>query len=686
MSDRPSILLPHARRRRPTRRVLVGDVGIGGDEPIRVQSMTTTLTGDTEATAQQAFALEQVGCEIVRVTVPNLSDAASLPALRKRLEELGARAPLVADIHFNPKAAMEAADTCEKVRINPGNFADGKRFAVREYSDAEYAAELDRIRDRFLPLVEKCKRLGRAMRIGTNHGSLSDRIMNRFGDTPLGMVESALEFLRICRDADYHDIVLSMKASNPFVAVEAYRLLALRMELEDFDHPFHLGVTEAGDGEDGRIKSAIGIGSLLADGLGDTIRVSLTEDPRAEIPVAQALAAPWTAAPAEPNEPSLAIAVSDHRPAPGEGWKRRDSCECRVGESSLGGEQVPQVWLDLNACQAPPADPQDREADAWLLDVRADEPDAAALRDLIDRSDRPALAMNVGSEQSELLALALQADVVLVTPQGETQAQWQDSLLAAAASVRGAGRSLGLRVDANHLDPTSLGLAPAEALGRSAAMAARVAAEVTGSAPLLCIDAAPGDSPVHAWRIASSLLAEEPALPCPLLLADGSHDPKADLDAPLLTASEQLGGLLVDGIGDAIVLTGAEPSAALTTAFGILQATRLRMSRPDYISCPSCGRTLFELEETTQRIRNVTSHLVGVKIAIMGCIVNGPGEMADADFGYVGSAPGKVNLYVKKDCVEKGIPSERAPERLVQLIKDHGRWIEPEPETVAVAE
>jgi len=547
---------------------------------------------------------------------------------------------------------------------------DAKRFDVREYTDTEYQAELDRIRKGFSPLVEKCKRLGRSMRIGTNHGSLSDRIMNRFGDSPLGMVESALEFVRICRELDYHELVLSMKSSNPFVAVQAYRLLADRMAAEDMDYPFHLGVTEAGDGDDARIKSAIGIGSLLADGLGDTIRVSLTEDPVHEVPVAQALVAPFNGH-LGLEAPALEVEADDPRQV--HELTRRATARVAIGERAFGGNELVQVWLDLGS--GSPEALVDR-AKRWASPPRGAAPLADVVHLAITNESEletveavkaslkhfdgtvPLAVTAAAALVAGNPALIEAADLILLRPDEQLE----------AAAERLAANSTPAGVAVQGTDEAALASATAAAAG--------IVRDATGASPLIALDTGPGLSPVHATRLLNALLHDTELADAALLLIDASSGAE-DLD-PLLEGAQRLGGLLVDGLGDAIRIDGCEPETANRRAFGLLQATRLRMSRPDYISCPSCGRTLFDLEETTARIKEGTSHLVGVKIAIMGCIVNGPGEMADADFGYVGSSPGKVNLYLAKDCVVKNVDAAEAPQRLIDLIKQHGRWIEPE--------
>ena len=575
-------------RRRPTREVMVGGVGFGGSNPIRVQSMITSDTMDTAACVAQTLKLVEAGCEMVRITAPTVKDAANLKNIRGELFRLGCHIPLVADIHFKPEAALEAVKWVEKVRINPGNFADSKKFNVRDYSDAEYAAELERIRERFTPLVQLCHERGVAMRIGTNHGSLSDRIMNRFGDSPLGMVESALEFARIARDLDFHAMIFSMKASNPKVMIAAYRLLVARLEAEgpDWNYPIHLGVTEAGDGEDGRIKSAIGIGSLLSDGIGDTIRVSLTEDSHHEIPVARALVAPFTGKSAEAS------------PAPGvmPGWPlfeySRRSSE-RVLFDGITGP-VPVGGGETVAVVVP------RRVDEAVAHKRA----------------------GLGDYQPELIL----EDLPLV-----------------------------------EVDPLSEG---------------EIAAVNAVTEPrLITVRDGVSLEPIAAFRLLASLIDPRH----PMLLKD-TLDPQAGgefLDH-LLTSATVLGSLLCDGIGDAILLRSEEaPGQSLRLAYNILQAAGVRIFKTDYVACPSCGRTLFNLQETTARIKASTAHLKGVRIAIMGCIVNGPGEMADADFGYVGGAPGKVNLYVGKQAVKFNIPEGEAVERLVDLIREHNKWVDP---------
>jgi (E)-4-hydroxy-3-methylbut-2-enyl-diphosphate synthase len=591
---------PFSFKRRLSREVRVGNVGIGGNNPIRVQSMITCDTMDTEMSIQQTMELANVGCEIVRITAPTVKDSRNLENIVKGLRERGCDVPIVADIHFKPDAAMEAAKWVDKVRINPGNYADSKKFVIREYSDEQYAAELNRIRERFTPLVDLCKNRGIAMRIGTNHGSLSDRILNRYGDTPLGMVESALEFARIARDLDYHAFVFSMKASNPKIMIAAYRLLVARLnELgPDWNYPVHLGVTEAGEGEDARIKSAIGIGSLLADGIGDTIRVSLTEDSPHEIPVARALAAMMEKKTS--NGPSR---TDPERPTPNVelsfdpfSYQRRATETIERDGVPLGGEQLIRVV------------------------VRQENFDKIAHK--IDK---------MGDYKPEIVY---------------ENAQVQE------------------------LDPIDEG-----AISRLNQK----------SEPQLVTVKDDVDLPLIA---AFRLLAGKLQPRHPILLKDEARrkkDEGRDFLQTLLSASTNIGSLLCDGIGDGVLVQGEEaPGQALRLSYNILQAAGSRIFKTDYVACPSCGRTLFNLQTTTAKIKAATLHLKGVKIAIMGCIVNGPGEMADADFGYVGGAPGKVNLYVGKTAVKFNIPEAEAVDRLKDLIREHGKWIEPATEPVLV--
>lgn len=562
-----------------TRRISVGNLGIGGHEPIVIQSMTTTDTMNVEATYRQVVELAKVGCQMVRITAPTIDDAKALGEIRKRLDQAGVHIPLVADIHFLPKAAEIAADFVEKVRINPGNFADRKMFKVREYSDEEYRAELDRIREKFEAFVLKLKRLSRALRIGTNHGSLSDRIMNRFGDTPLGMVESAFEYAQICRDLDFHNFCFSMKASNVRVMVEAYRLLVKMQKERGWDYPIHLGVTEAGEGEDARMKSAIGIGTLLAEGIGDTVRVSLTEDSVNEIPVAKAIAERFS---------------KKFTPVP--------QSYSLSSESSVS--KKPLVCLEI-------------------------QDEAKVLRELSDTALRPDIALilksklSVAQQRDHLRKIFQNPDLKIAITDDESWAQND-------------------RDQADYvLTKRMRDLRPNEIL------------QVNGIEELKSIERLDPGRILLCW------------------------DANAESLEDIIELSFQIGTPLIDLAIGAVMIRGLSADANLRLSFNLLQATRRRMSKTEYIACPSCGRTLFDLQETTARIKAVTSHLKDVKIAVMGCIVNGPGEMADADFGYVGGAPGRVNLYVQKECVERNIPSEEAPLKLVELIKAHGKWQDP---------
>jgi len=587
---------PFAYRRRLTREVKVGNVGIGGVNPIRVQSMITSDTMDTDLSIQQTMELANVGCEIVRITAPTVKDARNLENIVQGLRTRGCDVPIVADIHFKPEAAMEAAKWVDKVRINPGNYADSKKFLIREYTDEQYAAELGRIRERFAPLVALCKERGIAMRIGTNHGSLSDRILNRYGDTPLGMVESALEFARIARDLDYHAFVFSMKASNPKIMIAAYRLLVARLNEEgpDWNYPIHLGVTEAGEGEDARIKSAIGIGSLLADGIGDTIRVSLTEDSPQEIPVARALIDQINA----------------------------------TSNSQLS---------TLNALLS---------FDPFSYQRRATE------KIVVAGGVDPGRKIQFGGD--ELIRVVVrQANFEKIAHKIDKMGDYKPEIVYEKAQIK-------------ELDPRDE-IAIAELNQNSTAQLVTIRDGV--------------DLPVIA---AFRLLAARLHPRHPIVLKDelGRKKDEKDFLETLLIASTNIGSLLCDGIGDAILVQGEEaPGQALRLSYNILQAAGSRIFKTDYVACPSCGRTLFNLQATTAKIKAATLHLKGVKIAIMGCIVNGPGEMADADFGYVGGAPGKVNLYVGKTAVKFNIPEAEAVARLQDLIREHGKWVEPAPQT-----
>lgn len=625
------------RNRFSTETVFVGNVSVGGEAPIRVQSMTTTDTMDTQGSVDQSIQMINAGCEIVRLTAPSKKEAENLLNIKSALRDAGYNTPLVADIHFTPNAAEIAADIVEKVRVNPGNYADKKKFEEIEYTDESYQAELNRIEERFTPLVLKCKANGVAMRIGTNHGSLSDRILSRYGDTPEGMVESAMEFLRICLKHDYKDIIISMKASNTLVMVEAYRLLVATMQAENHRFPLHLGVTEAGDGEDGRIKSAVGIGTLLEDGIGDTIRVSLTEAPEEEIPVARKLLDKFC----EENYSNIFDLSGYSNEAPFNPFehKRRKSTQV----VNVGDHSVPVVIGDLSSVEkikpshffgfgytySVPLDKwtfADAACDYLYVGNQTldfDRPGTCGI--IVDFSTWNKHYKNVEGyfplvSKEELFMIDSKTPSFIIHKVEESE----DFLLEYPNTI------IILKTDfdnktqlfrKSYLNFTKLGI----------------------------------NNPV--------VLHSSPKV----------HDP----ETYQLWSSSELGACLIDGFGDGVMLTGKQSSQLQTsTAFGILQATRTRISKTEYISCPSCGRTLFDLQETTAKIRAKTSHLKGVKIGIMGCIVNGPGEMADADYGYVGTGPGKIHLYKEKEVVRKNLPEEEAVDALIDLIKENGDWVE----------
>jgi (E)-4-hydroxy-3-methylbut-2-enyl-diphosphate synthase len=651
---------PFQYQRRKTRKVMVGKVGVGGANPIRVQSMTTSDTLNTEATVNEVIGLVEVGCEIVRITAPTVKDAENLKNIRDELRKRGCMVPLVADIHFLPKAAMAAVEYVEKIRINPGNYADKKKFAIREYTDDQYLEELARIEEAFTPLVRRCKQLGRAMRIGTNHGSLSDRIMNRYGDTPVGMVESALEFVRICEKNDYRDIILSMKASNPKVMIQAYRLLAARMNELGMDYPFHLGVTEAGDGEDGRIKSAVGIGALLEDGIGDTVRVSLTEDSVHEIPVCRELIKPFTARKASASNATMgALPIEQRDPF---SYARRKSAELQVGDVTLGGDQPIRVEIPVNLDHPSLIQTirtltsnKDTVAEIIQLPMRSKE-DSHRIQTVISQFPAEVFSLDL-STASELLDSVPQKSVhKLCIELGD---KWNDVAIQKLI-VFAKSQNVAVQVNAGEgqIDRLKYVLSQAKASNFSRL--------VIGVGTVKSL------SMVAAYRLLAAFLDSQGlTYPVQLRLDDQYN---SELEG-LLGVSRQFGVLLCDGLGDAIqVGDGRNPGQALKLAYNILQATGNRITKTEYVSCPSCGRTLFNLQTVTERIKSKTAHLKGVKIAIMGCIVNGPGEMADADFGYVGGAPGKVNLYVGKECVQYHVPESEADQKLIDLIKSHGKW------------
>ena len=615
----------------------VGQIGIGGNNPIRVQSMTTTDTMDTEATVAQSIRMIDAGCELVRITAPSMKEAHNLANIKAGLVAKGYNTPICADIHFTPNAAEIAATIVEKVRVNPGNYADKKKFETIDYNDESYEAELTRIRKRFIPLIEICKKHGTAMRIGTNHGSLSDRILSRYGDTPLGMVESAMEFLRICREFDFHDIVLSMKASNTQVMVQAYRLLVATMMENDMDYPLHLGVTEAGEGEDGRIKSAVGIGTLLEDGLGDTVRVSLTEDPEFEIPVAQALVNRY-----ENRSTEKTITEYEAYPINSFQFHKRKTEEVL----NIGGENVPRVIADLST--------KDEIVPANLF---AFGYNYSTQLDKWNLTDLACDFLYIGDKQLDFnipgtLGIIQNADSWNSTkdrhyPLFDAQSFSNESPRSEVLNF------VQLRIEGLTDDFISV---------------------LKKDKTIVLVLKSDNENALAELRRAVVLLIDA-ALKIPVIF---KREYVLDENAFQLYSATDLGGLLVDGLGDGCWITGSNvPNKILnSTSFGILQAARARTSKTEYISCPSCGRTLFDLQETTAKIRNRTDHLKGVKIGIMGCIVNGPGEMADADYGYVGTGKGKITLYKGQEVVRRNIASEGALEALEGLIKEHGDWVE----------
>lgn len=643
-----------AYKRLPTREVRIGNLLMGANHPIRIQTMTTTDTMDTAATVAQAIRCIEAGAELVRITAPSKNEAENLRNIRDELHRRGYFTPLVADIHFTPNAAEIAAGIVEKVRINPGNYVDKKKFEQIEYTDEEYTEEIARIRERFVPLVTICKQNGTAMRIGTNHGSLSDRIMSRYGDTAIGMVESAMEFLRIARDEDYHNIVLSMKSSNPQVMVQAYRLLINHM-MQEFGecYPLHLGVTEAGDGEDGRIKSAVGIGTLLEDGIGDTIRVSLTEDPELELPVCRQLVSRYQTSTQSDSEvpPIHALPYSPFQ------YQLRKS----IAAGRVGGNHVPIVIADFSKYNT--IKPQDLDAIGYHYDSITDKwtiADAAA--DFIFCNHEPDFALP-GTLN------------VLIYHEQWTKAKDQAKCLPLLDASQYLDETL-LKSNHQHfvmIDCYSNGSdEPKPEL-----IFEKLSKDPTA---IVCLSSSNRNAMQSVRRMIAAMMHHQVDNPV-VLICDSNDD---DTDQSLIHYAVEAGALLIDGLINGICLghhfgkLAIAPQTALlnSVAFGILQATRTRISKTEYISCPSCGRTLFDLQETTAKIRAVTHHLKGVKIAIMGCIVNGPGEMADADFGYVGSGPGKITLYKGKEVVKRNVNSEVAVDELIALIKENGAWTE----------
>jgi len=658
-------------KRLKTKEVRIGDLLLGNFHPIRVQTMTTTDTMDTMATVEQSIRCIEAGAELVRITAPSKNDAENLFHIKNELRKRGYHTPLVADIHFTPNAAEIAARIVEKVRVNPGNYVDKKKFELIEYSDADYAEEIDRIRERFTPLVKICKEYGTAMRIGTNHGSLSDRIMSRYGDTPMGMVESAMEFLRIARNESYHNIVLSMKSSNPQVMVQAYRLLVKTMFVEFNEcYPLHLGVTEAGDGEDGRIKSAVGIGTLLEDGLGDTIRVSLTEDPELEIPVCKDLVKRYSETSKVKSEKIPVIDRLSYEPF---NYQRRESFE--VG--NIGGKHVPVVIADMSKIEKithhhlqSVGYTYDESTDKWNI------------------SDAAADHIFTGHQ---ILDFALPGTLkVIVYPEA-----W--------ASAKDKSKYFPIYQDSGYAETgiksEQLNFVMIDCYNDETSSLSYLDKFANDPTVVICLSSTNRNAMQSVRRMYVELMNRGIKNPV-INITDSSWQ---TADEHLIHFATETGGLLLDGLGDGICLgmtkksyeqlaesyeqmnaSGRNYSNNLSieqfinsTSFGILQATRTRISKTEYISCPSCGRTLFDLQETTAKIRARTNHLKGVKIAIMGCIVNGPGEMADADFGYVGSGPGKITLYRGKEIVKRNVNSEVAVDELINLLKENEAWIDP---------
>jgi (E)-4-hydroxy-3-methylbut-2-enyl-diphosphate synthase len=627
---------PWKRTRVLTKEVHIGTLSLGGQNPIRVQSMTTTDTMDTEGSVEQSIRMIDAGCELVRLTAPSKNEAENLKNIKTALVQRGYNTPLVADIHFTPNAAEIAAGIVEKVRVNPGNYADKKKFEEIDYTDSSYQAELDRIEEKFTPLVLLCKANGTAMRIGTNHGSLSDRILSRYGDTPEGMVESAFEFIRICEKHNFDQIVISMKASNTLVMVQAYRLLMAKMLENGVVYPLHLGVTEAGDGEDGRIKSAVGIGALLEDGLGDTIRVSLTEAPEAEIPVAQKLIAKYNNY--TPFEFKIPINNLHYSPFQ---YNKRES----QAFHNIGGKNTPVVLADLSYVE------QIKPAHFFGFGYQYSIP-----LDKWNIQDQAADYVYIGSNELDFEVpgtLGIIIDFELWEAKYTNKPGYYPLVLSEQLDLISSEQVSFIPLEAEENIPTQLASLPKA---------------------IVILNTKYGNK-TQLYRRFFLELQEKKMTNAVILSYQYETD---ELETFQLFAGADAGALFIDGFGDGIWLNADLGAQHVnSTAFGILQATRTRISKTEYISCPSCGRTLFDLQDTTAKIRQRTAHLKGLKIGIMGCIVNGPGEMADADYGYVGTGPGKINLYKEKTIVKRNIEEEQAVEALVELIKEFGDWQEP---------
>lgn len=637
-------------QRRKTLEVKIGKTPLGGENPIRVQSMTTVDTMDTEGSIAQTLRMVESGCEYVRITAPSIKEAQNLELIREGLRAQGCDVPLVADIHFTPNAAELAAKIVEKVRVNPGNYADKKKFEEIEYTDESYQAELDRIREKFTPLVEICKEHGTAMRIGTNHGSLSDRIMSRYGDTPLGMVESALEFIRICEDLEYYDIVISMKSSNPQVMVQAYRLLVKMLDEEGLKpYPLHLGVTEAGEAEDGRIKSAVGIGTLLEDGLGDTVRVSLTEEPEVEAPVAKIMV-------------DRLNSRAGHAVIPDEDFSLYNPYEYQkratVEVLNFGGDNVPRVIADFSHLQ-----------DVSVKDLKSIGHFYLPELDKWTMNDLGCDYVYSGSNPINfMLPNGLKEILDYEAWKGVSSDQNKFPLL----TVNQLDKEFHSKLNFVLADTTELTEEVVRILKENDTM-------------VLLLKTSNQHALADLRRAFVHLMNQQLKTP---VVIQRTYEDLGD-DAMMMFPATDMGGLLIDGFGDGVMLgmeyISKDKAHYLEKAkfynnilFGVLQAARTRITKTEYISCPSCGRTLFDLQETTAMIRKRTDHLKGVKIGIMGCIVNGPGEMADADYGYVGSGKGKITLYKGQEVMKRGVPSERALDELIELIKDDGKWLEPQ--------
>ena len=630
-----------AYQRYKSHEVRIGSIGIGGNNPIRLQSMTTTNTMDTEATVAQSIRMIEAGCELVRITAPSKREAENLQNIKDELVKRGYNTPLVADIHFTPAAAEVAARIVEKVRVNPGNYADRKKFEELEYTEESYQAQLERIAKRFTPLVNICKEKGTAMRIGTNHGSLSDRILSRYGDTPIGMVESALEFLRICKDLNYDQVIISMKASNPQVMVQAYRLLVNKMQIEGMTYPLHLGVTEAGEGEDGRIKSAVGIGALLEDGIGDTVRVSLTEEPEFEIPVAKKLVDRYLNR--LPHDKIEEISKNPIKPFE---YHRRNTHNV----VNIGAKNVPIVMADF--CLKKKITPANLFALGYNYSVPLDK---------WTISDMACDYIFTGNTTIDFKIPGTLGIVYNHKTWLNNKGERRFPFLDVKTYLSGAECSSKLNivyVCLHEVDETLI---------------AKLKLDATA---VLMIDTFNKHGMAEQRRLFIELMNAECKTPVIIGRAYGDLTE----EQLQLQASTDMGALLLDGLGDGVFIAAENcggDKMVTQTAFGILQATRTRISKTEYISCPSCGRTLFDLQETTAKIRTKTSHLKGLKIGIMGCIVNGPGEMADADYGYVGTGEGKITLYKEQDVVQRNIPAKDAVNALIELIKEHGDWLEP---------